>query len=831
MAVKCPKCQFENPDDTLYCGKCTTPLKPSEEISVSPTKTLQIPVKELEIDSTFAGRYQILEELGKGGMGMVYKALDKEINEQVAIKLLKPEIADDESTIERFRNELKIARKISHKNVCRMYHLAKEKDTPYITMEYVEGEDLKSLVKRKGKIPEEEALSIAKQVCDGLAEAHELGVVHRDLKSQNIMIDKKGKARIMDFGIARSVEAPGVTATGMIIGTPDYISPEQAEGEEADQRSDIYSLGVVLYEMVTGRVPFKGDTALSVALKHKAQLPQDPRKLNPESSEKLSRLILICMEKDKERRYQKAKELLADLRNIEEDFPLGTKIRPRRKTFITALIRKRLFIPALVVSLALIVVIIWQLLPQKGAVLPGVPSIAVLPFKDLSPKKDQEYFCEGISESIINALSHIHDIRVPAIASTSSFKGEQRNIEEISKRLNVETVLEGSVQTAGTRVRITAQLIKVADESLLWSEQYNREMDDVFAIQDEITLTVVDKLKVKLLGEEKEAVVKRYTEDPEAYNLYLLGNHFYRTKGPPDGLQKGLEYYKKAVEKDPNFALAYVGISEIFSTLAIMTILSPKDMFPKAKDPLMKALEIDDTLGEAHMVSALINFYYDWNWSEAEKGFKKAISLNPHNAVTRSWYAWYLLTMSRFDESILEIQKAQELDPLTPVYYGAGICMYSCSGRFDEALEQFHKAIEIAPNFPYAYFHMGGAYTRKGRYKEALSCFQKSLELAEGFPWSEGYIGYIHAISGQRDEAEQILNSLIERKKTRYVTSWSIAQLYMGLGQKDEAFEWLERAYEERDTMMPFINVLTEMDDLRSDPRFTMVLKRMRLGK
>ena len=421
--MKCPKCQAENSETQKFCSECAAPLWPVEDIDV--TKTIETPVEKLSSGVILADRYEIIEELGKGGMGRVYKVHDKEVKEKVALKLLNPEIASDENTIERFRNELKIARKVSHKHVCRMHDLGRADGKYFITMEYVEGEDLKSHIRKKENLSTEDAVAIAKQICEGLAEAHRLGVVHRDLKPQNIMIDKRGDAKIMDFGIARSLEAPGVTATGVIIGTPDYISPEQAEGIEADQRSDIYSFGVILYEMVTGSVPFKGDTAFSVALKHKSQLPLHPQKLNAGVSDDLSRLILICMEKDRDRRYQTAEGLLADLKNIEEGFPLGTKIQPRRATFASTIKKNKLFIPALVIIIALIAVLIWVLLPRGEIVTaPKIEnSIAVIHFENLTGDSQYDGLIkalpslfitkfEGMGFSRVTTLERLQDILI-----------------------------------------------------------------------------------------------------------------------------------------------------------------------------------------------------------------------------------------------------------------------------------------------------------------------------------------------------------------------------------------------------------------------------------
>ncbi|NOR11621.1 MAG: protein kinase, partial [Candidatus Aminicenantes bacterium] len=499
--MKCQKCQHTNPPDTIYCGKCATPLESKDGVSLSQTHTLQIPTKALLRGSTFANRYDVLEELGRGGMGRVYKVFDKRIREEIALKLLRSDIADDPQVVERFSNELKFARKIVHKNVGRMYDLGEEEGILYITMEFVPGEDLKAFIKRASQLSIGKSIAIVEQVCEGLVEAHKLGVVHRDLKPQNIMIDKAGNAHIMDFGIARSLNAEGITDAGVIIGTPEYMSPEQVGGEDVDQRSDLYSLGIILYEMVSGRVPFQSDSAFAVGMKHKSEKPQAPQTIDPQIPDNLNRMILKCLEKEKERRFQTAEEILSELKLIKESITTTREISGELKT-ITA--------------------------PRAQEA--EEKSIAVLPFVDLSPQKDQEYFCDGLSEELINSLTHISELRVPARSSSFSFKRKDIDIREVGKALNVQTVLEGSVRKAGNRLRITAQLINVADGYHMWSERYDRDMDDIFAIQDEISLAIVDNLKVKLLKGEKTKIVKRHTVNEEAYNLYLKGRYFWNRR-------------------------------------------------------------------------------------------------------------------------------------------------------------------------------------------------------------------------------------------------------------------------------------------------------------
>jgi len=603
--MKCPKCQTENAETSLFCAGCGAKLDAARELSLFQTETLQTSLKELTTGSMFAGRYQVIEELGKGGMGKVYRVLDKKLNEEVALKLIRPEVASDKQTIERFNNELKLARKIAHRNVGKMYELMEDAGTHYITMEYVPGQDLRGLIRQMGRLTTGKAVSIARQVCAGLAEAHHLGVVHRDLKPQNIMMDEDGNARIMDFGIARSLKAKGITGAGVIIGTPEYMSPEQVEGKEVDERTDIYSLGIILYEMLTGRVPFEGDTPFTIGVKHKSELPRDPRQINAQIPEDLGRLVLKCLEKDKTKRYQNVKDLDGDLEKVEEGLPTTELVTPKRKPVTSREITvtfglKKVLLPALgLIFLVIGAIVIWKIFPKKE-VTPAASdnkSIAVLPFEDLSQAKNNEYLCDGISETLINALTNIEGLWVPARTSAFFFKGKTQDIREIGQKLGVDNVLEGSVQVAGDNLRVTARISNVRDGRQVWSEIYNRKMADMFSIQDDIAKAIVTALKIRLLGEKGGPLVKNYTENLEAYSLYLQGRNLWNKRGEAE-LIKSIAYFEKAIEIDSNYALAYAGLGDAYQTLGNNGFWLPEKAFPRARAAALKALEIDDKLAE-----------------------------------------------------------------------------------------------------------------------------------------------------------------------------------------------------------------------------------------
>jgi serine/threonine protein kinase/tetratricopeptide (TPR) repeat protein len=796
---KCPRCGSENTDTARFCSNCAAPL--SHEGGALHTKTLETPTEDLATGSTFAGRYQIIEDLGEGGMGKVYKVLDKETNEKVALKLIKPEIASDKKTIERFRNELTIARKISQKYVCRMYDLGREGSSYFITMEYVPGEDLKGFIRRSGQLAVGTAIRIAKQVCEGLTEAHRLGVVHRDLKPGNIMIDKEGNARIMDFGIARSSKRKNITGSGVMIGTPEYMSPEQVEGKEVDQRSDIYSIGVILFEMTTGRLPFEGETALSTALKHKTEVPPSPSDFNRQMSSDLSQLVLRCLEKDPEKRFQTAEELLSDLAGLERESSLTEP----------------------------------QAVPSRSS--KAINSIAVLPFKDMSPQRDQEYFCDGLAEELISALTRVKGLKVAARTSSFSFKEKDEDIREIGKRLNVGSVLEGSVQKSGNHLRITAQLIGVSDGYHLWSERFDRKFEDVFAIQDEISMAVVDKLKVELLEGEREKLTKRHTEDKEAYQLYLKGRYHWNRRYPKD-MVMAVDYFQRAIDIDPSYALPLGGIADVFNMLAEFGFIPPQEAYLKSKALLQKALEIDDSISEIYSSLALITYCYEWDLPAAERYAIRSIELNPQNMFGYATYGEILGSWGRNKEALEQARRAVESDPLFSLAHAFYAIILSVTGSVEEGRERMLRAYAMEPDQPMIYFFLGLLYLAKPALPEkAIEYLQKAADL--GVTLSYGYLGMARAILGQKDEALKYLAKIekVEKErflalplklllymkpglrhfrsfKKKYCPAYLKALIYLGLNMQEEAFVQLEKSIQARDYLVPALLKLIEIYDL-----------------
>jgi TolB-like protein/Flp pilus assembly protein TadD/predicted Ser/Thr protein kinase len=794
-------------------------------------------VKGVPVVGSVVSHYRILERLGEGGMGVVYRAHDDTLDRDVALKFLPHYLTSDLTEKERFYHEARAAAALTHQNIAVVYEIGEYENQLFIAMEYVEGKRLKQLAEA-GPISLQRVLDIAIQVCEGLAAAHEKGIVHRDVKSDNIIVTPKGQPKIMDFGLAKVKGATKLTKTGSTLGTAAYMSPEQALGEEVDQRSDIFSFGVVLYELLSGRLPFRAEhpTALAYAIIND-ELPPLAR-FNEKVTPEIERIVSKALAKNRDERYQHADDMLADLRHERKtlEYARAGNIRAGATVPVEEPAkRRRLYgtyvIAAVVVALAVAFVVFNPLNLRLGTEreAPEEPrSIAVLPFTNMGGNKQDEYFSDGITEDIITQLAKIGELKVIARTSVMQYKDTRKSIADIGRELNVSTILEGSVRRSEGQVRVVAQLIDVRNSEHLWAESYDRDMTKIFAIQSDVAQEIARALRAKLSPAVRSSIEKPPTENPEAYQLYLKGR-FYWNKRRRDDMWTAISYFKQAILKDPDYGRAYAGLASAYVLLPQYGI-PPGEYYDEAQRAALKTLEIDSTIAEAHTVLAQIAQDHRYDWEEAEKHFRRAIELDPGYATAHQWYAIDLSYRSRFDEALAEAKRSAELDPLSPVININVGDMYYVMRQYDKALALYRNTIGLDRTFVWAYMDLAYVYAMQGRYEDAVAECEKARSMGVDTVTYLGALGGLYARAGRKKDAAAVLGQLLRLVQRREAFPFAgIAFINYELGEKDKAFEWFEKAYQSRDLWLPQMAVDPLWDGLRADPRFLALLKRMGL--
>lgn len=803
-------------------------------------------------------------------MGEVYLAEDTSLDRKVALKILPDQFASDPARMQRFVQEAKSASALNHPNIITIYEIGEAGGLQFIASEFIAGETLRQHMLR-GRMTIREILDVAVQIAGALSAAHEAGIIHRDIKPENIMLRPDGYVKVVDFGLAKSSEpqtpttstqAPTIarakTEPGMLLGTLAYMSPEQARGKKVDARTDIFSFGVLLYEMVTARAPFEGETTSDIIA---SILKVEPPPLifhSPDAPSELERIVTKAIAKVQEERYQTVKDLMIDLKRLRQQREVDGEIERSRSgdsirnpgtginsgqisadshsqstpasqnvssaEYIASGIRqhKRGF---LLVTLALVLTVGAGVLflTTRGN---KIDSLAVLPFVNNSDDRGADYLSDGISESIIFDLSQLASLKVIPRSSVFRYKGSQADPQTVARELGVRAVFTGTIRLQGDNLLVSAELIDTKDNRLLWGQQYNHRVSDALSVQREISKSISEKLRLNLSGEEEKLVTKRRTDSGEAYQEYLKGQ-FWLNKRSPEGFRKAVEFFNHAIENDPAYALAYAGLADCYALQGTYALLEPSEGFPKAKAAAMKALAFDPQLAEAHTSLANILTSYDWDFETAEKEFKRAIELNPNYATAHQWYSEYLQAMGRFDDAIAAINRAQELDPLSLIIRAVAGRTYYCGRKYDKAIEELEKTLQMDRSFGPASAFLSQALMKKGMHEKAISAAQEPARSAPGVSVYLTILGNAYAMSGKKAEAENVLAELKDLSKRQYVQPSYIAMLYAGLDDRDQAYEWLEKAYASRDDRLVFVMTDPMMDGVRSDARFQSLSRRI----
>jgi serine/threonine-protein kinase len=782
--------------------------------------------------------YRVVEKIGEGGQGTVYKVIDTTLDRPAVIKVLPPDLTDSASNLVRFEREAKLASSLDHPNICTIFGLHKAGEIQFIAMQYVEGRNVRDIVDGR-PLDLRRALSIAIQVTDALAAAHSRGIVHRDIKARNVMVTRSGTVKVLDFGLAKLIESPHsvssdpqLTEVGVPYGTSTYAAPEQAQGLRADHRADVFSTGVLLYEMLAGTWPFRGKTALDVryaVVYHKPKPIAEARGEDSPALRRIQEILDKALAKAPEDRYQKIENMRSDLqevlREIDIDTTAGNTLTDATFTTNAFWDRPR---KLTAVALALLVIVALSLIAFRSnrPADPAINSLAVLPFTNSDP--NNEYLSDGITESLIDSLSRMPDLKVKSSSTVFHYKGRETDPKKIGRELGVHALLSGTVSQVGDDLSVSVELIDVRDDSHIWGERYSRTVSEVVALPQQISRDVSQRLRSRADNMDHAQMTRNYSPDSEAYRLFLQGRYNWN-KRTVEGLQNGIEYFGKAIMRDQDYALAYAGLADCYLLLNVYNVTSADDSYPKAEAASRKALSLNESLAEAHTALGFVTYRYHLKWAEAEEHFKKAITLDPNYATGHQWYASYLAASGRLNEAVVEAKTAHDLEPFSLTIYSDYIRSLYYAGRLDEARKESLKLSEMDPSFARAHYELGLVLEEEGKLEEAINEFKLGLKQFPDNILGLTALGHAQARAGKRGEAEKVISKLRELSKRQYVSPFQTAVIYAGMDERKLALDWLEKSRDERFNWLPFIAVDPAFKNLRTETRFLELSKSLGL--